>query len=491
MPVKAVVARFLRRHLVLAAFVCVASIISAIVYEVTGGGKPKAWSYDAPELDAVDLEGPDRPRSLWTDDDFECLGWRATHDCDPYGPRDEARDRPCDEPMPRSSGYCEVRNRTSGQVLRVMLATCKSWQWYLVPKLSCSDARNFTDFSILAAGYTHPPPELPPPLPAKNSGEQGDKRASSLGCALPVEVWIDPTEMRAKHSVLVELVKYYNVLVRVVRDPNASKFHAKPYAIYNSRFESVLWLDSDNIPVRDPTYLFDAPEFRDHVGDIIFMHRNQVKLTGRRDQKPLITHLQKFTGGDGTAASLTRDLDKYRVQCKMRRLGQYTCFMLNPRTPDGNGTPSLIVSLENTKYLQLEQHAIGFSIEGRGLFNKDEEAEVAKMEAVVQATQDEETAAIIAARERSEKQTRGIFGIVVVGALGLWLRWQWIRRCRKSKPKLETKNSSVASAETSPSHVALAVDPSSPEASGSSSAVFSGTTFNSRRRNSSFQIDDK
>ncbi|KAJ8539041.1 hypothetical protein ON010_g12829 [Phytophthora cinnamomi] len=93
----------------------------------------------------------------------------------------------------------------------------------------------------------------------------------------------------------------------------------------------------------------------------------------------------------------------------MRRLGQYTCFMLNPRTPDGNGTPSLIVSLENTKYLQLEQHAIGFSIEGRGLFNKDEEAEVAKMEAVVQATQDEETAAIIAARERSEKQTRGIF----------------------------------------------------------------------------------
>ncbi|KAE8899389.1 hypothetical protein PF005_g3762 [Phytophthora fragariae] len=634
MQVKALVARFLRRHLVLAAFLVAASIISAIVYEMTGGGKRKAWSYDAPELNAVDLEGPDRPRNLWTDDDFECIGWRATHNCDPYGPRDEARDRACGERMPRSSGYCEVRNRTSGQVLRVMLATCKTWQWYLVPQLSCNDARNFTDFSILAASYTHPPPELPPPLPAKNSDTQQDARGivmiaypkvvagvyaivrtlRSLGCALPVEVWIDPTEMRAKHSVLVELVKYYNVLVRVIRDPNASKFHAKPYAIYHSRFESVLWIDSDNIPVRDPTYLFEAPEFlkhgaifwpdfwrpaidtpfnvhqqsalwtlldmpftdmfeqesgqllvnrsraqaalsklmfysshmprlitdwrlvwgdkdlfrlawlntstpfymvqhlvalgglydadedffcgvsmiqRDPVGDIIFMHRNQVKLSGRRDQKPLITHLQKFTGGDGTAASLARDLDKFRVSCKMRRLGQYTCFMLNPRTPDSNGTPSLIVSLENTKYMHIEQHAIGFSIEGRGLFNKEEEAEVAKMEADVQTTQDEETAAIFAARERSEMQTRGIVGIVVVVALGLWLRYQWIRRCRKSRPKLETKNSSVACVEASSSHVALAVNSSSPVTSGSSTAVFSGTTFNSRRRNSSFQIDDK
>nr|KAE8946445.1 hypothetical protein PF009_g3943 [Phytophthora fragariae] len=423
MQVKALVARFLRRHLVLAAFLVAASIISAIVYEMTGGGKRKAWSYDAPELNAVDLEGPDRPRNLWTDDDFECIGWRATHNCDPYGPRDEARDRACGERMPRSSGYCEVRNRTSGQVLRVMLATCKTWQWYLVPQLSCNDARNFTDFSILAASYTHPPPELPPPLPAKNSDTQQDARG-------------------------IVMIAYPKVVAGV-------------YAI------------------------------RDPVGDIIFMHRNQVKLSGRRDQKPLITHLQKFTGGDGTAASLARDLDKFRVSCKMRRLGQYTCFMLNPRTPDSNGTPSLIVSLENTKYMHIEQHAIGFSIEGRGLFNKEEEAEVAKMEADVQTTQDEETAAIFAARERSEMQTRGIVGIVVVVALGLWLRYQWIRRCRKSRPKLETKNSSVACVEASSSHVALAVNSSSPVTSGSSTAVFSGTTFNSRRRNSSFQIDDK
>ncbi|CAH0480944.1 unnamed protein product [Peronospora belbahrii] len=633
MSLKVLVASFLQRHLVLAIFLIISSIIAATVYDITGGGKPKASVYDAPALNTVDLEGPDRPRSLWTDEEFECLGWRATHNCDPYGPRDETRDRECGEPMPRSSGFCEVRNRTSGETFRVMLATCKSWQWYLVPSLSCNDARNFTDFSINAAQYAHPPFDLP----SNKSPEEdaADRRGivmiaypkvvaglyaivrtlRLLGCALPVEVWIDLTEMKANHSVLVELVKHYNVMVRVIQDPNASKFHAKPYAIYHSRFESVLWLDSDNIPVRDPTYLFELPEFvkygaifwpdfwrpaidtpfnvqqqsalwtlldmpftdmfeqesgqllvnrsrsqcalsklmfysshlprlitdwqlvwgdkdlfrlawlntstpfymvqhlvalggvydagedffcgvsmiqRDPVGDIIFMHRNQAKITGRRDQKPAITHLQKFTGGDGTAASLTWDLDKYRVQCKMRRLGHYTCFMMNPRAPDGSDTPTLTLSLENTKYMTIEQHAVGFSIEGRRLFNKEEETEVAKMEAEAQATQDKETAIIITSRKRSENHMRGLFGITIVAALGLWLRWQWIRWCRKSRPKLDTKKTSVPlSAEPSRSHVALAIDPAFFETSGSSSAVFSGTSYSSRRRNSSFHLDNE
>ncbi|RLN02781.1 hypothetical protein BBJ28_00023409 [Nothophytophthora sp. Chile5] len=642
MGLQAWLVRFLRRHLVLAVGLTLASIVAAIVYELTRGGKPKAWLFKAPALNAVDLEGPDRPRTLWRDGEFECLGWRATHDCDPYGARDFSRDRACDQQMPRTSGFCEVRNRTSGQVLRVMLATCTSWQWYLVPTLSCNDARAFTDFSIEAASYIHPPPELPPPMPLRNdvdmisSTERGIvmiaypkvvagvyaivRALRSLGCALPVEVWIDPSEMRAKHSVLVELAKHYNVLVRVVHDPTATKFHAKPHAIYHSRFENVLWLDSDNIPVRDPTYLFDSPEFvqhgamfwpdfwrpvtdtpfnvhqqsalwtlldmpfidmfeqesgqllvdrsrseaalsklmfysahlprlltdwhlvwgdkdlfrlawlntstpfymvqhltalggvydpdsdffcgvsmiqRDPVGDITFIHRNQVKLTGRRDQKPLVTHLQKFTGGDGTAGSLARELLKYRVQCKMRRLGMYTCFMLASRTLEGNATPFLTISLENTQYLQVEKQAIGFSIEGRGLFNKEEEAEVAQMEAKAQATEDEETAAIVAASERSEKQTRGFFGLSLILAFGLWLRWQWIRRCRKtrSRPSVEhATGSSLTAAASASSVVSITVTSTSDDVpddtSGSSSAVISMGSKNSRRRNSSFHLEE-
>jgi hypothetical protein len=36
----------------------------------------------------------------------------------------------------------------------------------------------------------------------------------------------------------------------------------KPYAMINSRFREVLLLDADNVPVRDPAYLFDAPQYR-------------------------------------------------------------------------------------------------------------------------------------------------------------------------------------------------------------------------------------
>lgn len=43
---------------------------------------------------------------------------------------------------------------------------------------------------------------------------------------------------------------------------------AKPYtikvaALLNSGFEDILFLDADNVAVRDPTYLFDTQEYLD------------------------------------------------------------------------------------------------------------------------------------------------------------------------------------------------------------------------------------
>jgi hypothetical protein len=40
-----------------------------------------------------------------------------------------------------------------------------------------------------------------------------------------------------------------------------SGWELKAYAALHSSFEEVLSLDADNVPVRDPTYLFDSPEF--------------------------------------------------------------------------------------------------------------------------------------------------------------------------------------------------------------------------------------
>ncbi|KAJ0401659.1 hypothetical protein P43SY_001291 [Pythium insidiosum] len=493
-----------------------ASIAAAIVYELTAGGKPRRFVYDDPRLNQLDLRG-DRPATTWRDGEFECLGWRATHGCDPHGPRDPSRDRPCDAPLPRVSGYCEVRNRTSGAVHRVMLSTCKSWQWWLVERrVNCNQARLFTDFALRAASYRHAvaPPRAASPELARGIGMIAYPKViagvyaivrllRAHGCALPVELWIDPLEMSERHSVLQALQREHNVVVRTIADPAATQFHAKPYAVFHSRFESVLFLDSDNLPTRDPTYLFDTPEFRTHGalfwpdfwrptpdtpfnvheqsalwplldmpfvdmfeqesgqllvnrsrssaalhkllffsaqlprvltdwqlvygdkdlfrlawlntstpfyfvphlvalggrwdpdsgffcgvamvqrdprGDIIFLHRNQAKLSGRRDQQRVITHLQKFIGGDGDATSLRKDLDKYRVQCKMRRLGQNSCFLLNPVAPDGSPTPLLVQSLDGTKYPQTERQAIHFSIEGRHLMTAAEEAEVAALE---------------------------------------------------------------------------------------------------------------
>uniref|UniRef100_K3WIB1 Uncharacterized protein n=1 Tax=Globisporangium ultimum (strain ATCC 200006 / CBS 805.95 / DAOM BR144) TaxID=431595 RepID=K3WIB1_GLOUD len=653
--VKAFALRFLKRHVALVSFVAVASIAAAIVYELTHGGKPHRWVYDDPRLNYVDRTG-DKPRAIWNEDEFECIGWRATYGCDPYGERDVTRDRKCDEPLSRVSGYCEVRNATSGEIFRVMLATCKSWRWYLVKQLTCNDARIFTDFSIRAAEYEHPPAIAAPlPPPKKKSADDKKKNNNQItaiendtapvslkrgvvligfpkaiagvyaiirllrfhGCALPVEVWIDPLEMHAKHSVLVELVNNYGVFLRVIEDPNATKFHAKPYTIYHSRFESVLFLDSDNIPVRDPTYLFDSPEFtkfgamfwpdfwrpaldtpfnvqeqsalwqlldmpfvdmfeqesgqvlvnksmsaaamsklmfysdnvprlltdwelvygdkdlfrlawlntstpfyfiqhtlalgglydkdedffcgismiqRDPAGDFIFLHRNQAKLSGRRDQKVLITHYQKFTGGDGGATSLKRDLDKYRIQCKMHRLGQYICFLMNPKTLSGDATPFLIKSLDGTKYPQVEKQAIHFSIEGRSLLSKTEEAEIAVLEEKELQKQAAETAAELARKEHDNQTWYTLmFGgcVLLLGVLWklnsyrkrqtLLPQQQQQQQQRPNRPTLGSKDLSLADDASSAS--SSSVTPSS-------SAANTANTVR-RKRSMSIQYDDQ
>ncbi len=46
--------------------------------------------------------------------------------------------------------------------------------------------------------------------------------------------------------------------------PVRAEFQLKGEAVARSSFTDILYLDSDNVPVRDPTYLFDSPAFREH-----------------------------------------------------------------------------------------------------------------------------------------------------------------------------------------------------------------------------------
>ena len=89
-----------------------------------------------------------------------------------------------------------------------------------------------------------------------------------LGCTLPIEVWhLGPQEMGpAMRGLLEELgaepVDAFEVAKRHPVE-RLGGWELKPYAVMHSPFREVLLLDADNVPVRDPGFLFDRSEYRD------------------------------------------------------------------------------------------------------------------------------------------------------------------------------------------------------------------------------------
>ncbi|KAJ3279071.1 hypothetical protein HDU76_009649, partial [Blyttiomyces sp. JEL0837] len=89
-----------------------------------------------------------------------------------------------------------------------------------------------------------------------------------LGCDLPVELAYVDGEVTEKDLAFVKSMGITPVnLTPYVQAENWEGKHkslgaSKVFAILHSSFEEVLFLDPDNIPVRDPTELFDSPEFK-------------------------------------------------------------------------------------------------------------------------------------------------------------------------------------------------------------------------------------
>ena len=100
-----------------------------------------------------------------------------------------------------------------------------------------------------------------------------------LGCELPVEIWcLDDTEITDE---MVRLVEPLDVTCRNAADVRLEYpvrrlqgWELKPYAIIHSRFEDVLFLDADNVPVVDPAFLFETPQYR-HDGAIFWSDYGQ------------------------------------------------------------------------------------------------------------------------------------------------------------------------------------------------------------------------
>jgi Mannosyltransferase putative len=87
-----------------------------------------------------------------------------------------------------------------------------------------------------------------------------------LGCSLPIEVWyLGAPEMGPPMRSLLQAEGVHLVdALEVARIHPAAPFggwELKTYAVVHSRFREVLLLDADNVPVDDPAFLFDRPEF--------------------------------------------------------------------------------------------------------------------------------------------------------------------------------------------------------------------------------------
>lgn len=89
-----------------------------------------------------------------------------------------------------------------------------------------------------------------------------------LACTLPIEVWhlgpkeIGPPMRGLLEELDVEPIDAFEVAKRHQVE-RLGGWELKPFALMNSRFRDVMLLDADNVAVREPSFLFRRPEFRE------------------------------------------------------------------------------------------------------------------------------------------------------------------------------------------------------------------------------------
>lgn len=220
---------------------------------------------------------------------LKCLGWRQTGGCDSNGPREPKSDAGCKKPVPGgASGYCAVLDTRTNLASHVMRANCSSVR--RDTHFTCAQALDLTVFAAqseqvivryareqkeLSVNITFPPevrngivivmyPNLMVSVHALV------RLLRSYNCTLSIELWFLESEMGYLYTVAEKpipksLMKDYGpVTLHAIGDSGVKGFNAKIQAITETQLTNVLFLDADNAPVRDPTYLFDTPEFHEN-----------------------------------------------------------------------------------------------------------------------------------------------------------------------------------------------------------------------------------
>jgi FkbM family methyltransferase len=88
-----------------------------------------------------------------------------------------------------------------------------------------------------------------------------------VGCRLPVQLWYEGAEEMDRH--MIELLEPFGVQCVNSRDlekkhprRTSEGWELKAYALIHTSFSEVLLLDADNVPVKDPTALFEAADYK-------------------------------------------------------------------------------------------------------------------------------------------------------------------------------------------------------------------------------------
>ena len=102
-----------------------------------------------------------------------------------------------------------------------------------------------------------------------------------LGCRLPIELWhAGPDEMPGAWRAMVEPLDVHcrDAAAERLRHPVRilDGWAMKPFAMLHSAFEEILLLDADNVPVQDPSPLFEAPAYAQ--AGAVFLARLRLRL---------------------------------------------------------------------------------------------------------------------------------------------------------------------------------------------------------------------
>ncbi|GMF20804.1 unnamed protein product [Phytophthora fragariaefolia] len=268
-----------------------APIQSDFVNEDTTANIPVAEAIPQPPTTSMSDNGliSDNLATVPTTSQWSCLGWKQTGGCSPDGPREVENDASCSTKLQAGlSGYCLLRNEATGEEVHAMRSSCSSLLSGV--EFNCNQAVGFmqmtsqlnslvdsTTTEQWAAQATDHQEVAARPMngvlmvmyPNLLLSIYGTIRVlRSYNCSLPIELWFLESEMGTKPLVESQLIRslvteYGPISLHGIASSNVVGFNTKIYALSQSKLDQVLYLDSDNTPVKDPTYLFTTPEFVD------------------------------------------------------------------------------------------------------------------------------------------------------------------------------------------------------------------------------------